>query len=109
MSVSLVVSEQIAQQIERLTWSEAHTIDDKLSRLLSAELRRRLASYHLTDLQLSQKYGMDFEAFERQGVTKGRDYSWEVESDAITWETAVDGIRTMERQLNELHGNTGGN
>ena len=52
---------------------------------------------------------MDFEAFERQGVTKERDYSWEVESDAIAWETAVDGIRTMERQLNELHGNTGGN
>ena len=54
------------------------------------------------DRQLSQKYGMDLEAFERQDATKGRDYSWEVESDAIAWETAVDGIRTMERQLNEL-------
>ena len=52
--------------------------------------------------QLSQKYGMDFETFERQEVTKERDYSWEVESDGIAWETAVDGIRTMERQLNEL-------
>ncbi len=81
---------------------EDHTIDEKPSRLLSAELRRRLVSYHLTDLQLSQKYGMDFDAFERQEVTKSRDYRWEVESDAIAWETAVDGIRTMERQLNEL-------
>lgn len=108
MSVSLLVSEQVAEQIERLTWGEVHTVDDKLSRLLAAELRRRLAGYRRTDLQLRQKYGFDFETFERQEMTKQRGYSWEVESDAIAWETAVDGIRTMERQLRELDGGNGG-
>lgn len=49
MSVNLVVSEQIAEQIEHLSWGEAQTVDDKLSWLLAAELRRRLAGYRLTD------------------------------------------------------------
>ncbi len=46
---------------------------------------------------------MDFESFQRLEITKEQDYTWEVESDAIAWETAVDGIRTTERQLNELY------
>ncbi len=104
MSVNLVVSEQVAEQIEYLNWDEARTIDDKLSRLLAAELRHRLAGYRLTDLQLRQKYGMDFETFDRQEVTRQRGYSWEVESDAMAWETAVDGMRTMERRLREMGG-----
>lgn len=102
MSVSLLVSEQVAEQIDRLTWDQAQTVDDKLTRLLAAELRRRLAGYRLTDMQLRQKYGLDFEAFERQEISKLRGYSWEVEADAIVWETAVDGIRTMLRRLREL-------
>ena len=107
MSVNLVVSEQIAEQIEHLSWGEAQTVDDKLSWLLAAELRRRLAGYRLTDLQLRQKYDLDFEAFEQQEITRQRDYSWEVESDAMAWETAVDGIRTMERRLHVLGGGGG--
>lgn len=107
MSVHLVVSEQVAESIERLNWDEARTVDDKLSRLVASELRRRLAGYRLTDLQLRQKYGLDFESFERQEMTKQRGYSWEVESDAIAWETAVDGIGTMERRLRELGGGNG--
>lgn len=107
MSVHLVVSEQVAEQIEYLSWDEARTIDDKLSRLLAAEMRHRLAGYRLTDMQLSQKYGLNFETFERQEITRQRGYSWEVESDAIAWETAVDGIRTMERRLGELGAGNG--
>lgn len=29
-------------------------------------------------------------------------YSWEVEQDAMAWETAVGGIVTLERKLQEL-------
>lgn len=109
MSVNLVVSEQVADQIERLDWGKAQTVDDKLSQLVATELRRRLAGYRLTDLQLRQKYGLDFEMFEQEEVTRQRGYSWEVESDAIAWETAVDGIRTMQRRLRELAGDNGDN
>jgi hypothetical protein len=45
---------------------------------------------------------MSFDAFEHQQLTKQHGYTWEVESDAIDWETAVDGIRMMHRQLAAL-------
>ena len=77
-------------------------MNEKLRMLLAAEYRRRLTHYSLTNRQLTQKYKMSFEAFERQQITKQQGYTWDVESDAIAWETAVDGIRTMERQLAEL-------
>ncbi len=104
MNVNLVVSEQVAEGLERLDWGKIQTVDGKLAQLVAAELRRRLAGYRLTDLQMRQKFGLDFETFEKLEVTKQRGYSWEVESDAIAWETAVDGIRTMDRRLRELVG-----
>jgi hypothetical protein len=36
--------------------------------------------------------------------TEQRGYTWEVESDAMAWETAVDGLRTVQRQLSDLRG-----
>jgi hypothetical protein len=30
------------------------------------------------------------------------DYSWDVEQDAMAWETAVGGMATMERKLKDL-------
>jgi hypothetical protein len=45
---------------------------------------------------------MSFEGFERQRITEQRGYSSEVESDAIAWETAVDGLRTVQKQLSLL-------
>ncbi len=46
---------------------------------------------------------MRFDEFEEQRVTEREGFSWEVEQDAIAWDTAVDGIATMERQRNELN------
>ncbi len=77
-------------------------IDQKLRSLLEAEYRRRLTRYHLTDRQLQEKYGMEFAAFEAEQLTAKKNYSWDVESDAIAWETAVDGIETVQAQLAEL-------
>ncbi len=45
---------------------------------------------------------MTYEEFEARNLVKEHGYSWEVESDAIAWETAVDGIKTMQRKLKEL-------
>jgi len=46
---------------------------------------------------------MTFEEFERRQVTRQQEYSWNVESDAIAWETAIDGIQTMQQQLTGIH------
>jgi hypothetical protein len=102
MTVTLVVSNQVAQQLAELHWTDGELVDEKLTRLLEAELRRRLARYGITDRQLRQKYGMGFEEFEQKEVSRQKGYTWEVESDAIAWETAVDGMDTVQRQLREL-------
>ena len=102
MSVTITVSDEVAQHLESLSFSQSGDINEKLRLLLAAEYRRRLTRYSLTDRQFTQKYQMSFEAFDRQQLTQQHGYTWEVESDAIEWETAVDGMRTMQRQLAAL-------
>ena len=77
-------------------------LDTKIRLLLEAEYLRRLGRYHRVDRDLAQKYGMGFDAFLERGIVRQRGYSWEVEKDAMDWETAVDGVKTMERKLREL-------
>jgi hypothetical protein len=102
MSVTITVSDEVAQHLEGLSFGQAGDINEKLRLLLAAEYRRRLTRYSLTDRQFTQKYQMSFETFEHQQLTQQHGYAWEVESDAIDWETAVDGIRTLQRQLAAL-------
>jgi hypothetical protein len=104
MSVVTTLSDTVVQHLKDLSLGDANSLDDKLTLLLEAEYRRRLARFSLTDQQLAQKYRMSFEEFERQRVTEQRGYTWEVESDAIAWETAVDGLRTVQKQLSDLRG-----
>ncbi len=98
---TLEVSEQIARHLTNLP-SPTDDLDEKLEALLEAEYRRRLARYSLTDRLMRQKYDLSFEEFERKKITEQRGYSWEVESDAVEWDLAISGIRTVQRQLAEL-------
>jgi hypothetical protein len=104
MGVATTLSDNVVQHLNGLSFDKADGINAKLTLLLEAEYRRRLARYSLTDRQLAQKYQMDFEEFERQRITEQRGYTWEVESDAMAWETAVDGVRTVQQQLRDLLG-----
>ena len=77
-------------------------LDTKILLLLRAEYMRRLRHYRRIDRTLSQKYGLSCEEFLGREVVKRQGYTWEVEHDAMEWETAVDGIETMERKLKHL-------
>jgi hypothetical protein len=77
-------------------------LDTKVRLLLEAEYLRRLGRYRRLDRTLTQKYGMTFEEFIERRVAQQKGYTWDVEKDAMDWETAVDGMRTMERKLQEL-------
>lgn len=77
-------------------------LDAKIRLLLEAEYLRRLGRYRRLDRTLTQKYGMTFEEFMEHQVVQQKGYTWDVESDAMDWETAVDGMRTMESKLQEL-------
>jgi len=100
MPVTFTVPDKIAEHINNLSLDKP--FNENLQMLLVAEYQRRLSHYNLTNRQLSRKYQMSFEEFEQQQITKKQAYTWEVESDAMTWETAIDGIRTIKRQLTEI-------
>ncbi len=79
------------------------TFDTTVRMLLEAEYLRRLKRYHYLNQILREKYGMDFEEFHKQKVAQKQGYTWEVEKDAMDWETAIGHIQTLERKLKQLH------
>ena len=77
-------------------------MDTKVRALIEGEFMRRLAAYHHTDRTMSRKYAMSFDEFVARHVVKEKGFTWEVESDAMAWEMAVSGIKTLGRKLEEL-------
>jgi len=77
-------------------------LDTKVCFLLEAEYLRRLKQYRRVDHLLTQKYGMTFEKFIAQRMTQQKGYTWDVETDAMDWETAVGGMKTMKCKIQEL-------
>ena len=66
------------------------------------EIRIKIDDFKYLDQTLRQKYGMDFEQFHAQKVAQKQGYTWEVEKDAMEWETALGHIQTLERKLKQL-------
>jgi len=77
-------------------------VDVKVRSLLESEYLHRLARYQRVDRELSQKYSLTFTEFNAQRIVKRNDYDWDIESDAMDWETAIGGIQTMTAKLQEL-------
>ena len=84
------------------TVPEKRNPDDPVRQLLEAGYLRQLGRHRRTDLAMTAKYGMTFEAFISRRLPRQKGYSWEVEQDAMTWETAIGDIATMERKLRLL-------
>ena len=80
------------------------TLDDKVLQLIEAEYLRQIGRYRRIDLSLTGKYGLTFDEFIAYRITRQKGYTWEVEQDAMDWETAIGGIATVERQLRNLRG-----
>jgi len=76
--------------------------EDEIANALANDYRRKLIAYRLVDEKFRKKYGMDFSDFEKRNIVKERKFSWEIESDAMEWEHAIEGIKTYERKLKEL-------
>ena len=76
--------------------------EDEMTHALANDYRRKLITYKLVDEKFRKKYGMDFRSFEKQNIVKEKNFLWEVESDAMEWEHAIEGIKTYERKLKEL-------
>jgi len=77
-------------------------LDTKVLNLLRSEYLRQLGQYRRIDLLMQEKYGVTFDEFVSRKVVREKEYSWSVESDAMEWETAISGIKTVERKIEEL-------
>jgi len=77
-------------------------IDTKVLRLLKSEYLRLLARYRRMDFIMTGKYGMSFDEFVSRKVVRQKEYTWDVESDAMEWETAISGMKTTKRKIREL-------
>ena len=90
------------QQILDSPLFNGRTPDEKVRDLMETDCLGRIARYRRTDERLAQKYGMTFGEFVDRRIVKAHGYSWEVESDAMDWEMAVDGTATAEQTLQQL-------
>ena len=70
--------------------------------LLCHDIRRRLATYELTNRVFQRKYGMTLAEFEAANIVAKQGYSYKVESDHQDWDQAVDGIETLRETLHKL-------
>jgi len=72
---------------------------DEIEEALLNEYRRRIIRCKMVDETMKKKYGMTFQEFESKNVVKEQGFSWQVESDAMEWEHAVEGNRYAEQKL----------
>lgn len=86
--MTTILQEQTRNLLEESSLG-GQDLDAKIRRLLEAEYLRRLGQYRRLDRNLTQKYEMAFEEFVARRVVKKKGYSWEVEKDAMEWETAM--------------------
>ena len=70
--------------------------------LIETEYLRQVARYRRVDMALTHKYEMTFDDFVARRITRQKGFTWEVEQDAMDWETAAGGMATIERKLKEL-------
>ncbi len=66
------------------------------------EYRRRFIRYKMIDGAMRKKYGMSFSDFESANMVRERKFSWDVESDSMEWEHALEGIRYAEEKLKAM-------
>lgn len=75
---------------------------DEIREALINEYRRRFMRYKMIDESMKKKYGMNFSEFEFGNVVRENKFSWEVESDSMEWEHAIEGLRYADQKLKDL-------
>jgi hypothetical protein len=75
---------------------------DEIKEALLNEFKRRLIRYKMVNESLKKKYGMTFTDFEFLKIVEKHNFSWEVESDAMEWEHALEGIEHAIKRLKEI-------
>ncbi len=77
--------------------------EKELKDAVLSEYERKLILYKFTDEQLKKKYVMSFMEFEKKNLVKEKGFSWEVEKDAMEWEHAVEGIKSLQEKIHKIN------
>ncbi len=87
----MAVAEVMPQMLGVLDKIEGETMNQKIARLLSNELRRRIQDCEQEILELEIKYGMMYEQFQEQlqAGDLGDPFSYPLEQDAMRWDDLV--------------------
>ncbi len=93
--VPIKIMEKIAKDFDL---SKEELIEESLK----TELRRRLATYKFTDYLFSKKYKMSLNQFEKKKMIAKNKFSLDIEEDYHNWDQAIDGIKTLEKNLELL-------
>jgi hypothetical protein len=64
-----------------------------------SRVARRLQQAYRRDRLLCAKYDVSFEDFVAQRIVARRGYTWDVERDAMDWETVIGAIATLEKRV----------
>jgi len=75
---------------------------DEIMEALINEYRRRRIRYKMVDEAMKKKYGMGFGEFESSNMIREREFAWDVESDSMEWEHAIEGFRYVEQKLKDM-------
>lgn len=95
-----MLSNNVAGVINRLERGRALNV--KCKKIVESEIKRRLSEYELIDHRFSTKYGMSLSQFEKNQMLKRKKYSYDIEKNYHDWDLAVDGIKTMKKELRQL-------
>ncbi len=76
--------------------------EKEITQAVLSDYEKKLISYKFTNERLEKKYGMNFNEFEEKNIIKNKDFSWEVEKDAMNWEHVVECIRYLEEKIKKI-------
>ena len=75
---------------------------EEIREALINEYRRRRIRYKMVDEAMKKKYGINYAEFESRNMVRERKFGWDVESDSMEWEHAIEGFRYVEGKLKDL-------
>jgi len=80
---------------------------EELKDAVLSEYKKRLLLHKVKDEQMKKRYNMSFTEFEEKNIVKEKEFSWEVEKDAMEWEHATEGIRYLQEIINQIKESNG--
>lgn len=78
------------------------TLEESIKKIVQSEIKRKLLSFELIDIQYKKNYEMEFEDFFKN-IIKDKTPSFDEEQDYFNWEMAITALKELRQDLNKLN------